>query len=103
MPMAPHSPSWLGFAWESRRINGIQLALGAGVPIGLGIWGVVKGRVLRWHAIAAAAGFGVVFLKVQLYRGLSHLGDAPTSLQVMTPAVLVGLAVAAVAMIATGD
>jgi hypothetical protein len=103
MPMAPQGPSWLGFAWESHRINGLQLALGAGVPIVVGIWGVARRRVPRWQAIATAAGFGVVFLKVQLYRGLTHLGDAPTSLQVMTPAVLLGLAVSLVAMFVASD
>jgi hypothetical protein len=103
MPMAPQSPSWLGFAWESRRINGIQLALGAGIPIAIGIWGIARHRILRWQSIVTAAGFGVVFLKVQLYRELTHLGDAPLSLQVMTPAVLGGLAVSLVAMVVASD
>jgi hypothetical protein len=103
MPSAPGSPSWLAFAWETRRINGIQLALGAGVPLGIGIWALLRGPLVRWQAIAATAGFGVVFLKVQIYRGLTRVLDAPISFQVMTAAVLLGLVTSVVAIVVASD
>jgi len=103
MPMASRSPSWLSFAWETRRIHGILLALGAGVPVAMGLWALVRQPLVRSQAIAATAGFGVVFLKLQIYRGLRRVFDAPGSIQVLTLAVLLGLATSVTAIIFAPD
>lgn len=99
MPMAAGLPAWITVAWETQRIHAILLVLGVAVPIGVGVWGAVRRPLLRWQAIAATAGFGVVFLKVQIYRGLTRVLDAPPSMQVLTAAVLLGLATSFVAIL----
>ena len=103
LPVLPGAPPWLSVAWETRRINAILLALGAGVPLAIGIWALVGGRLLRWQAIAVTGGFGVVFLKVQVYRGLTRVLSAPLSMQILAVAVLAGIVAGAIAIVISPD
>ena len=103
VPIASDGPSWLGYAWQSRRLNAVLLAVGAGVPVLVGAWGLLRSPLVRWHAIAATAGFTLIFLKLQLYRGLTRVLDAPLATQLVTVAVLLGLASSVVAMVVAPD
>ena len=103
IPSAPGAPSWLAHAWAFRRINAIQLALGAGAPVAVGVWALVRSPLVRWQAIAATGGFGVVFLKLQIYRGLTRVLDALVSLQLLTAAVLLGLIASILAIVVAAD
>jgi hypothetical protein len=103
LPVTAGGPAWLGVAWETRRINAVLLVLGAGAPVAMGLWALAHRPLLRWQAIAAAGGFGVVFLKVQVYRGLTRVLSAPASMQVLAVAVLAGLVVAVTAIVIAPD
>jgi hypothetical protein len=103
LPVVPGAPGWLSVAWETRRINAILLVVGAGVPLGMAVWALMRRPMLRWQAIAATGGFGVVFLKVQVYRGLTRVLSAPASMQVLTVAVLLGLIAGAIAIVLAPD
>lgn len=103
LPVAPGMPAWLSVAWDAQAIHAVLLVLGASTPIAVGAWAALRRPLLRWHAIAATAGFGVVFLKVQVYRGLTHVLGAPLSMQILTASVLVGLATAIAAIIVAPD
>ena len=103
LPVQPGAPGWLSVAWETRRINAILLVVGAGVPLAMGVWALLQRPLLRWQAIAATGGFGVVFLKVQVYRGLTRALSAPLSMQILTVAVLVGLVAGAIAIVVAPD
>jgi hypothetical protein len=103
LPVTPGAPAWLAVAWETRRINAVLLVLGAGAPVVMGVWALVRRPMVRWQAIAAAGGFGVVFLKVQVYRGLTRVLSAPASMQVLAVAVLAGLLVAVTAIVLAPD
>jgi len=103
LPVSPGGPAWLAVAWETRRINAVLLVLGAGAPVAMGVWALAHRPLLRWQAIAAAGGFGVVFLKVQVYRGLTRVLSAPASMQVLAVAVLAGLLVAVTAIVIAPD
>lgn len=103
LPVLPRAPGWLSVAWETRRINAILLVLGAAVPLAMGVWALISRPLLRWQAIAATGGFGVVFLKVQVYRGLTRVTSAPLSMQILTAAVLVGIVIGAIAIVLAPD
>jgi hypothetical protein len=103
LPVAHGAPGWFAMAWATRRINAILLVLGAGVPLAMGIWALIRRPLLRWQAIAAAGGFGIVFLKVQVYRGLTRVLDAPASMQILTVTVLAGLVTTAIATVIAPD
>ena len=103
LPVTTGGPAWLAMAWETRRINAVLLVLGAGTPVVMGLWGLARRPLLRWQAIAVAGGFGVVFLKVQVYRGLTRVVSAPASMQVLAIAVLTGLLVAVTAIVIAPD
>ena len=103
IPIATDAPSWLGYAWQSRRLNAVLLALGAGVPVGIGAWTLLRRPLVRWQAIASTAGFALIFLKLQLYRGLSRVLDAPLATQLVIVAVMLGLATSVVAMVVAPD
>jgi hypothetical protein len=96
---AAGSPAWFTVAWESERIHAVLLALGAGLAIVIGAWGATRRQLWRWQAIAATGGFGVVFLKVQIYRGLTRVPWAPASVKILTAAVLIGLAASIIAIV----
>jgi hypothetical protein len=103
LPYADGAPSWLRYAWDTRPLNAILLVAGVAFPIAIGAWSALRPPLVRWQAIAATAGFGMLFLKIQLWRGLPRIVDAAISIQLMTAAVFVGLAVSLAAIIASPD
>jgi hypothetical protein len=95
---APDQTSWLVAMWETRRpIDSILLALGAGLPIVMGVWGIVR-EPLRWHGAVATAGFALVFVKFRMWEAIKRFTEAEVSGQLLMAATIAGMLISFVAL-----
>jgi hypothetical protein len=64
----------------------------------MGGMALAKPPMQQWQAGAAAAGFGMVFVRFKMWQLLKGIGDAPLSGKLLIVAVLGGLVVSIIAL-----
>jgi hypothetical protein len=64
----------------------------------MGGMGLAKPPMQQWQAGAAAAGFGMVFVRLKFWQMIKGIGDAPLSGKLLIVAVLGGLIVSILAL-----
>jgi hypothetical protein len=64
----------------------------------MGAMGLAKPPMLQWQAGLAAAGFGMVFVRMKFWQMLKGIGDTPLSGKLLIVAVLGGLIVSIIAL-----
>jgi hypothetical protein len=99
LPSAPGQPSWLLAMWETRRpIDAILLALGAGIPIVMGTWGVLRPPGMRWHGAFSTAGFALVFVKFRMWETIEVFADLNVAGKLLIGATIGGIVIAFLAL-----
>ena len=99
LPSAAGQTSWLVAMWETRRpIDAILLALGAGSPLVMGTWGLVKPPLLRWQGAVATSGFALVFVKFRMWQAIEDIADLELATQILIAAAVAGMLVSFIAL-----
>lgn len=92
-------PSWVALALAHRPFDGAVLLVGAGLPIVLGAWALVRPPVHSWQGAVATSGFALIFVKLRAWRVLADYVDLERSLQLLIAACVLGMVVSLVGLL----
>jgi len=83
---------------KNDTVPALLVLIGYVAPAAMGGMGLSKPPFLQWQAIVSLAGFGLAFVKLEMWKALPHIADAPAKIAIFMIATVVGIVVSALAI-----